>query len=496
MKKPTYLLSLDQGTSSSRALIVDEAGQCLAVSSVPLESKFPQPGWVEQEAVEIWQSQHEAIQLVIKKLGIKMTQITGIGITNQRETTILWDRKTGEPVAPAIVWQDRRTSDFCQEHREQWQTMVVERTGLRLDPYFSATKLHYLLQDPSLKGRSEAGELAFGTVDTWLLWKLSGGKLHMTDPSNASRTMLMNIETGQWDQVLLDWLEIPRSLLPEIQGHGEVLGLSSEEVLGAEIPIAAQLGDQQASLFAQGCHRAGEAKNTYGTGCFLLANTGTRRVRSKNRLLTTVAWQFGEEITYALEGSLFTAGAAVQWLHEGLGLIDSPAEVEMEARKVADSGGVSLVPAFSGLGAPHWDPSARALIGGLTRGSGKAEICRAALEGIALQSRDLIQAFEQDLGAPIDALKVDGGGTQNRLLMQIQADLAELEIQCPSEVEQTALGAAYMAGLALGVWRSMDEIANLQSDFECYRPEMKSGPRNEIVSRWGLAVERCLAWEA
>jgi len=490
-----YVLALDQGTTSSRAIVFDREGEPRAVAQKEFRQIFPKPGWVEHDPDEIWSSQAAVAAEVLAKAGIAAKDVAAIGIANQRETTLLWERATGRPVANAIVWQDRRTADLCDRlRREGHEALFQERTGLLIDAYFSGTKLHWLLHElPGMRQRAEAGELAFGTVDTWLLWKLTRGRVHVTDASNASRTLLYDIHRGQWDDELLGLLGVPRAVLPEVRPSSEVYG--EAEGLDAPIPIAGVAGDQQAALFGQMCVEPGRFKNTYGTGCFLLLNTGTRAVASQRRLVTTVAWRLGDRTEYALEGSIFIAGAAVQWLRDGLGLIRSAAEVEDLARRVPDAGGVVLVPAFAGLGAPHWDARARGAVLGLTRGASAAHLARAALEGIAHQVCDVVEAMEADAGLGRGELRVDGGAAANDLLMQIQADLAGMPVVRPTVLETTARGAAYLAGLAVGFWPSREAIAGQWRAERRFEPGAGAVGAAEARRLWHRAVERARAWE-
>lgn len=484
-----HILALDQGTTSSRAIVFDQAGQPVAVAQKEYRQIFPQPGWVEHDPLEIWSSQIGVAQEALAKAGLKAKGIAAIGITNQRETVVLWDKRTGRPVSNAIVWQDRRTAALCEELRPHEATFQA-KTGLLLDPYFSGTKLAWLLDR---LGTSE--NLAFGTVDSWLAYHLSGGELHVTDASNASRTLLYNIHTGDWDDELLQILKIPREILPEVRSSSEVYGLTAEGLLGSRVPIAGMAGDQQAATFGQACHRAGMAKNTYGTGCFLLLNTGAQAVISRNRLLTTVGWRRGEETTYALEGSVFVAGAVVQWLRDGLRIIRHSGEVEALAAEEPNNGGVYLVPAFVGLGAPHWDPHARGSLHGLTRGSTAGHIARAALESIAYQTADVLTAMRKDCGAPLAELRVDGGAARNDLLMQFQADLLDVPVVRPTVTETTALGAAYLAGLSVGFWKTQEEIAAQWSEEKRFEPSIASDHRDRLLNGWHQAVERSKGWE-
>ncbi len=488
-----YVLALDQGTTSSRAILFDHRGAIAAVAQREFTQHFPQPGWVEHDATEIWQTQRATIDAVLAKAGAKAADIAAVGITNQRETTVLWDRASGIPLAPAIVWQDRRTAEVCARLKEAGhEALVTERTGLVLDPYFSGTKLAWLLDNiPGARARAELGELAFGTIETWLAWQLSDGRLHVTDPSNASRTMLLNLHTRQWDEQMLELLRIPPACLPRIVPSSGICG--EVQLNGQTVPLAGLAGDQQAALFGQACFEPGMAKNTYGTGCFLLMNVGDRPVASPNRLLSTVGWQT-QTSHYALEGSVFVGGAVVQWLRDGLGIITNAADIEALAASVPDSGGVVLVPAFTGLGSPHWDPYARGTIVGLTRGSGRAEIARAALDAIAFQSADLLEAMQNTSGHPLVELRVDGGATANNLLMQTQADLLGVPVVRPKITETTALGAAYLAGLAVGYWKDTAELsANWQVD-RCFEPAISLDEAATRTALWHLALERSRNW--
>ncbi len=491
-----YVLALDQGTTSSRSIFFNHDGQLAASAQREFKQHFPEPGWVEHDANEIWSTQLETIRLAQSNEAITLEAVSAIGITNQRETTVLWDRKTGEPLARAIVWQDRRTAAFCDELKKAGHAAFIQqRTGLVLDAYFSGTKLRWLLDHaPNARARAERGELAFGTIDTWLVWKLTAGRVHATDPSNASRTLLFNIHSNTWDDELLALFDIPRSVLPEVRPSSGDFGVANID--GVEIPITGVAGDQQAALFGQACHSPGMAKNTYGTGCFLLLNTGSQAVASTNNLLTTTAWQLEhEQPQYALEGSVFIGGAVVQWLRDGLRAIKTAADVEALAAEVPDSGGVYLVPAFAGLGAPHWDQYARGAMFGLTRGSTIAHIARAALESIAFQSAEVLIAMEKDAGLKLTELRVDGGATANNLLMQIQADLLGVPVVRPKVLETTALGAAYLAGLATGFWRDPGDIAaNWQMDRR-FEPTLSRDRAKAQMARWAEAVERSKRWE-
>jgi glycerol kinase len=491
-----YVLALDQGTTSSRAIAFDERGRARAVAQKEFLQIFPQPGWVEHDAEEIWRSQLACARAALKKAGLRAERIAGLGITNQRETVIVWDRRTGKPVHNAIVWQDRRTAARCDAlKKEGLAARIAAKTGLVIDPYFSATKLEWLLENvPGLRARADRGELAFGTVDTWLAWKLSGGKLHITDPSNASRTMLFDIHRGEWDEDLLQMFGVPRAMLPEVLPSSKIYGATAKNLFGAAIPIAGIAGDQQAALFGQACHEPGMAKNTYGTGCFLLLNTGEKAITSRNGLIATCAAQTGTK-QYALEGSVFIGGAVVQWLRDGLRLIRKSVDVEKLAASVPDSGGVCFVPAFTGLGAPHWDPYARGTIVGLTRGSNAGHIARAALESIAFQSAELLRAMQADAGIDLSELRVDGGAAANDLLMQFQANLLGVPVVRPKVLETTALGAAYLAGLATGVWTSREEIALQWKAAKRFEPRMPRAEAKLRMERWQRALERAKGWQ-
>ena len=491
------ILALDQGTTSSRALLFDRDGEILATSQREFTQHFPQPGWVEHDAMEIWQSQCRVAEEAITKSALDVKDIGAIGITNQRETTVLWDRASGLPVAPAIVWQDRRTADFCEAlKRDGYEETIRSKTGLVIDAYFSGTKLNWLLEHiPGARQRALRGELAFGTIDSWLIWQLTAGKVHATDVSNASRTMLFNIHTLSWDDALLRAMDIPQSVLPKIVSSSEIIGETACENLPRGIPVGGVAGDQQAALFGQACHRSGMAKNTYGTGCFMLMNTGDTPVVSQHKLISTVAWRLnGAPAQYALEGSVFIGGAAIQWLRDGLGIIEKSSDVEALAASVADSGGVMLVPAFVGLGAPYWDPNARGAILGLTRGSTRAHIARAALESIAYQSAELASAMRDDAVHPLTELRVDGGAAVNDFLMQVQADLLGVAVVRPKITETTALGAAYLAGLAVGFWRSQEEIASLWAIQRTFVPALSTGDAATRMAAWRHAVDRAKNW--
>lgn len=488
------ILALDQGTTSSRAIVFGAAGDVIAVAQKEIRQIFPQQGWVEHDPQEIWTSQISVAHEALTKAQVSAKNVAAIGIANQRETTILWDRLTGKPVANAIVWQDRRTAGICEALVERGLSGLIQnKTGLVIDAYFSATKLAWLLDHiPGCRRRAENGELAFGTVDTWLAWNLSGGALHITDPSNAARTLLFDIRRGTWDDKLLELFDIPRSVLPEVRASSEIYGSTSAEVFATPIAIAGIAGDQQAALFGQMCLTPGMAKNTYGTGCFLLMNTGLDPVTSEQKLLTTVAWNLAGNLNYALEGSVFVAGAVVQWLRDGLGLIRAAAEVEALAASVPDNGGVYLVPALTGLGAPHWDPHARGAIFGITRGTTAAHLARAALEGIAHQVADVLDAMQQDARTQLTVLRVDGGASQNNLLMQIQADLLGVPVIRPHITETTALGAAYFAGLAVGYWRDTDQISSQWKPDKVFEPQISKKALSDHRENWKNALARVI----
>ncbi len=484
-----YMMALDQGTTSSRAIIFDREGGIVAVAQQEFPQIFPRPGWVEHDPMDIWNSQLQVARTVIKKARITPDRIAGTGITNQRETTIIWERETGKPVTNAIVWQCRRTSEICAGLEAEGHDRIFrEKTGLLLDPYFSGTKVKWILQrHHELWDRACKGELCFGTVDSWLLFNLTG--VHATEPSNASRTLMYNIHTGEWDDELLRLLDVPKELLPEIKPSCGEFGKTKKELLGAEIPVCGILGDQQAALFGQACFDPGDTKNTYGTGCFALTNTGRKPKVSENRLLTTVAWDLGDGLEYALEGSVFIGGAVVQWLRDKMGLVKESGDSEALAESVEDTGGVYLVPAFTGLGAPYWDPDARGTIVGITRGTASAHIVRAALESIAFQSRDLITAIEEDIGSKIASLKVDGGATANSFLMQFQSDILGIPLTIPEVAETTALGAASIAGLHCAMWDNKAAIKESRTIAKRYEPEIDSIAREEMVNCWHQAVD-------
>jgi glycerol kinase len=490
----SFILALDQGTTSSRALVFDRAGTVRAAAQQEFRQIFPQPGWVEHDATEIWATQSGVLYEALAKAGIGARDIAAIGITNQRETTVLWDRATGKPVANAIVWQDRRTAPLCDELRAAGHAdLIARKTGLVLDAYFSGTKLKWLLDHgKGLRARAARGELAFGTIDSWLVWNLTGGAAHVTDPSNASRTLLFDIRAGAWDDELLALLDVPRAVLPRVVPSSGVC--AQAEIAGIRVPVAGIAGDQQAALFGQACHAPGLAKNTYGTGCFLLLNTGGQAVASTNNLLTTVAWQREGRTDYALEGSVFIGGAVVQWLRDGLKIVRAASEIEALALTVPDNGGVYLVPAFAGLGAPHWDAYARGAMFGLTRGATAGHIARAALEAIAFQSADLLVAMQRDAGITLTELRVDGGAAANNLLMQFQADVLGVPVVRPKVLETTALGAGYLAGLAVGYWNdAADVAANRQVD-RIFEPAMSRDRAAELHAGWEKAVARAKGW--
>ncbi len=494
-----YILSIDQGTTSSRAIIYNEKLDAVASGQKEFTQHFPQPGRVEHDAEEIWQSVQDTVREALEKAGITAGEVAAIGITNQRETVVVWDRKTGKPVHRAIVWQDRRTGEHMNALREEGKEVLVQqRTGLLLDPYFSASKLHWILKEiPDGQSRAEAGELAAGTIDSWLIFKLTGGRCHVTDVSNASRTMLMNIRSGKWDEDLMSLFDIPMAVLPEIVPSSGRIGVTDSSIFGAEIPVCGAIGDQQAALFGQLCTRPGQVKCTYGTGCFLLAFTGGDAIFSANRMLTTVAWQIGDApVQYALEGSVFMGGASIQWLRDGLGIIRSASEVNELASRVPDSGGVVLVPAFTGLGAPYWDPAACGSILGLSRGSTAAHIARATLDGIAFQVADLIAAMEKDSGKKIALLRVDGGACASDLLMQTQADLLGLGVERPKNIESTAIGAAMLAGLGAGVWSDLGVLDSIRSVERSFHPAITARDRKEKMKVWKKAVKRARGWAA
>ncbi|MEY3376227.1 MAG: glycerol kinase GlpK [Bacteroidota bacterium] len=490
-----YIMSLDQGTTSSRAILFVKDGSIAAVAQKEFKQIFPHAGWVEHDPMEIWVSQATVAKEVMLKLNIKADAVAAIGITNQRETTVVWDRSTGQPIYNAIVWQDRRTAEYCDGLRAKGHAEKIKlKTGLIIDAYFSATKIKWILDHvEGARDKASKGELAFGTIDSWLLWKLTEGKVHATDVSNASRTMLYNIESMQWDEELLQLFDIPSSLLPQVKSNSEIYGYATA-INMHEVPIAGMAGDQQSALFGQMCKEVGMVKNTYGTGCFMLMNTGTKLVRSNNNLLTTIAWKIGNTTHYALEGSVFIAGAAVQWLRDGLKIIKQSVDVQKLAASVNDTDGVVVVPAFSGLGAPHWDAYARGTIFGITRGTTDAHIARATLESIAYQTYDVVKAMESDAGLPIKELRVDGGATVNDLMMQFQCDILSVQVLRPEVIETTALGAAYLAGLATGFWKDIDSIAAQWKVDATFSPQMTNEDKVQRLAAWKRAVTAVLAW--
>ena len=493
---PKYMMALDSGTTSNRCILFDRAGRIVSVAQREFTQYFPQPGWVEHDANEIWATLLGVAVEAMQMAGAAAADIAAIGITNQRETTIVWDKATGEPVHHAIVWQCRRTSEYCDELRARGLTARFrEKTGLVLDAYFSATKLHWLLENvPGVRERAAKGELLFGTVETWLIWKLTGGRAHVTDYSNASRTMLFNINTLDWDEEILAELNIPRSMLPKPLPSSGLFGTTDPSLLGGESPITGAAGDQQAALFGQTCFQPGEAKNTYGTGCFLLMNTGEKPVFSQNGLVTTIAWGLGEKVTYALEGSIFVAGAAIQWLRDEMKLIANAAESEAVAQEVADTNGCYVVPAFTGLGAPYWDQYARGAIVGLTRGCNRAHIVRATLDSLTYQTYDVLNAMRADSGIALASLKVDGGASANNYLMQTQADVIGAPVLRPTCVESTAMGAAYLAGLAVGFWRDQAEIRKIWAVDRTFEPQLDAKSRDARLHGWHRAVQRAFDW--
>ncbi|HKL19644.1 MAG TPA: glycerol kinase GlpK [Halalkalibaculum sp.] len=498
MNNKKYILAFDQGTTSSRAILFDHHGSIVSKAQKEFGQIFPKPGWVEHDPNEIWSSQTGVAAEAVTKAGIKPSEVAAIGITNQRETTVVWDKNTGKPIYNAIVWQDRRTASTTDQlKREGLEETFREKTGLVLDPYFSGTKVKWILDNVNgARRKADHGDLLFGTVDSWLIWKMTNGKVHVTDVTNASRTLLYNIHEHQWDEDLLKILDVPASMLPKVKSCSEVYGETAGDVLASKIPIAGIAGDQQAALFGQVCTQKGMAKNTYGTGCFMLMNTGDKPMKSENKLLTTIAWQLDGKTEYALEGSVFIGGAVVQWLRDGLGVIQKSEDVEALAKKVDSTEGIYLVPAFSGLGAPHWDPHARGTITGITRGTNTSHIARAALEAIAFQSADLLKAMVSDSGIELKELRVDGGASVNSLLMQFQANILDVPVVRPKITETTALGAAYLAGLAVGFWDGVNKIAEQWSIDETYEPNMPDEVINELYSGWHKAVERAQGWES
>jgi len=491
-----YILALDQGTTSCRAILFNQEGSLVATAQEEFTQIYPKPGWVEHDANEIWNTQLKVARQVLREHGTSAAQIAGIGITNQRETAVVWDRNTGEPVYNAIVWQDRRTASICDELKEAGEEPYIKaNTGLLADAYFSGTKVKWILDNvEGARAKARSGELCFGTIDSWLVWKLSGGQSHITDYTNASRTLLYNIKELKWDEHLLEVLGVPESMLPEVRKSSEVYARTESSLFGQPIPIAGIAGDQQAALFGQGCHQAGMGKNTYGTGCFMLLNTGDEMVNSEYGLLTTLGSGINGEPKYVLEGSVFIAGAAIQWLRDGLKIIDESPDSEYYAMKVPDTDGVYVVPAFAGLGAPYWDMYARGAIFGLTRGATKAHIIRATLESLAYQVKDVSDAMEKDAGLPLKTLRVDGGASANDLLMQFQADILDVRVERPSIIETTALGAAYLAGLAVGFWQSEDITQKWQLD-QAFDPQMEDNKRQQLYKGWQKAVKRSMGWE-
>jgi len=496
MTKPGYILAIDEGTTGTTSLLINADGQVVTKAYQEVHPLYPQPGWVEEDAEELFHKAVAGAHAAIQKNGIDISLIKGIGITNQRETTVVWDRHTGKPVTNAIVWQCRRTAAICEELKQKgYEKIIREKTGLVIDAYFSAAKIRWILDHvPEGQKRAERGDLLFGTVDSWLVWNLTGGAVHITDYSNASRTMLFNIHTLQWDKELLSMLNIPAVLLPKVLPSSHVYGETIPNIFGVKIPICGIAGDQQSALFGQACYQVGNAKNTYGTGCFILLNTGDKAVASKNGLITTIAWGVGNKVTYALEGSVFVTGAAVQWLRDELKLISTAAESEAVANSVSDNGGVYIVPAFVGLGAPYWDMYARGTIIGITRGTNKGHIVRATLEAIAYQVRDVVDVMSKEAGIKIPSLRVDGGGTANSLLMQFQADILGIPIELTAIPDTTALGAGYLAGLAVGVWQDMDKIARKHFTSRIFEPSMSVDRREQLYHDWQRAVERSRNW--
>ncbi len=495
--RTSFILSLDQGTTSSRAILINKQGEPAHTAQLEIKHYFPHPGWVEQDANEIWDSIVRVMKSVCEDHHILSEQITAIGITNQRETAVVWDKKTGEPIYHAIVWQSRQTADICEQLKLQGHSdLFRERTGLLIDPYFSGTKVKWILEHvEGAREKAEQGQLLFGTIDSWLIWKLTGGQVHVTDVSNASRTLMFNIHEVRWDDTLLELLDVPKSMLPEVCSSSEIYGYAASEFLGRTIPIAGAAGDQQAALFGQACFESGMAKNTYGTGCFMLKNTGEQAVASSHGLLTTIAWGIGGKVYYALEGSIFVAGSAVQWLRDGLGLIDSASDSEGYAEQVESTDGVYMVPAFVGLGTPYWDSDVRGAVFGLTRGTSKAHLIRATLESLAYQTKDVIQAMEEDSGIPLLTLRVDGGAVDNQLLMQFQSDILGVCVERPVVHETTALGAAYLAGLAVGFWADQEEISALWQVDRTFNSSMEESLRAERYGGWKKAVRAAQAFK-
>ena len=485
-----YIIAIDAGTTSSRAILFDKKGHQIGVAQNEFTQFFPQNGWVEHDANEIWESQKKAIHDLIKQTGVHDEEIAAIGITNQRETTIIWNKETGEPVGNAIVWQDRRTASICAELKQKHEETFTAKTGLVLDPYFSGTKIKWILdQDPELKRQANEGNLAFGTVDSWLIWKLTDGKTHVTDVTNASRTLLFNIHTLDWDDELLEILDIPKAILPKVVSCSEVVGETSVKSLGKKLTISGIAGDQQAALFGQLCWESGDVKNTYGTGCFCIMNTGSKAIESKNKMLTTIGYQIGDKTTYAIEGSVFIAGALIQWLRDELNMVTESSQIEALAKTVSDNGGITFLPSLTGLGAPYWEPSATGGILGITRGTKKGHIARAALEAIALRSYELVSAMQKDANTNFSVLKVDGGASQNNLLLQIQANVLNTKVVRPEITETTALGAAFFAGLAVGFWKNQEEIQNLWKENAQFNPDSDKDYTNQMIALWNQRIQ-------
>ena len=485
-----YIIAIDAGTTSSRAILFDKKGHQIGVAQYEFTQFFPQNGWVEHDANEIWESQKKAIHDLIKQTGVQDEEIAAIGITNQRETTIIWNKETGEPVGNAIVWQDRRTASICTELKQKHEATFVAKTGLVLDPYFSGTKIKWILdQDPKLKKQATEGKLAFGTVDSWLIWKLTDGNTHVTDVTNASRTLLFNIHTLDWDDELLEILDIPKAILPKVVSCSEVVGKTSVKSIGQQITISGIAGDQQAALFGQLCWESGDVKNTYGTGCFCIMNTGSKAIVSKNKMLTTIGYQIGGKTTYAIEGSVFIAGALIQWLRDELSMVSESSQIEALAKTVSDNGGITFLPSLTGLGAPYWEPSATGGILGITRGTKKGHIARAALEAIALRSHELVNAMQKDAKTNFSVLKVDGGASQNNLLLQIQANVLNTKVVRPEITETTALGAAFFAGLAVGFWKSQEEIQTVWKENAQFHPDQDKTYTNQMISLWNQRIQ-------
>lgn len=485
-----YIIAIDAGTTSSRAILFDKKGHQIGVAQNEFTQFFPQNGWVEHDANEIWESQKKAIHDLIKQTGVQDEEIAAIGITNQRETTIIWNKETGEPVGNAIVWQDRRTASICAELKQKHEATFTAKTGLVLDPYFSGTKIKWILdQDPKLKKQATEGKLAFGTVDSWLIWKLTDGNTHVTDVTNASRTLLFNIHTLDWDDELIDILDIPKAILPKVVSCSEIVGETSVKSLGKKLTISGIAGDQQAALFGQLCWESGDVKNTYGTGCFCIMNTGSKAIVSKNKILTTIGYQIGGKTTYAIEGSVFIAGALIQWLRDELNMITESSQIEALAKTVSDNGGITFLPSLTGLGAPYWEPSATGGILGITRGTKKGHIARAALEAIALRSYELVNAMQKDANTNFSVLKVDGGASQNNLLLQIQANVLNTKVVRPEITETTALGAAFFAGLAVGFWKSQEEIQTVWKENAQFHPDQDKTFTNQMISLWNQRIQ-------